>query len=424
MSGVDLSRDSKRVASRARWLRNRPVYLWWAFCIPAVAAFGHALAPGAAVFKGHDLGVVLALMAGLLVLFLWLLYRTPLRWSPLTYSVLGLVLLAWAYQVIRTQLDDSLFNLTAFLLPLVLIGILLKPASREDSATAMLTLSYSILVISALSLILGSFDLMPDGFSASDSGYQRLPILGLMGIESRWGGPFGSVNLASPAGGLLVVFGLSLRGWHRAVVATGGMCLLMLGGSRTAMAACIAACLVLLLWSSLVSRLKARVAVRFGVAALFVLVGLAVVLWRDPTLNGRVPIWTEFAPLAITKPLYGVGESGIRGFLSTRAEEPGVILHDHAHSVLMDIFLRYGGVLVVLTLAIYLLALAVAVGRLRSGEVGPLAVLVFVVVAGLAETIHSWNYWSIYVASIVWIAAVVRSEAVDGGAALGPIAKA
>jgi hypothetical protein len=39
--------------------------------------------------------------------------------------------------------------------------------------------------------------------------------------------------------------------------------------------------------------------------------------------------------------------------------------------------------------------------------------VVFVIVAGLAETIYSWNYWSAYIAVLVWSVLISTTPVAD-----------
>jgi len=126
-------------------------------------------------------------------------------------------------------------------------------------------------------------------------------------------------------------------------------------------------------------------------------------LGEDPTFNGRTPIWKNFSGLLASNPLFGVSTTGVIDFVVENEGQPGFIPHTHAHSVMLDGATRYGLIFVVLTLAIYALALITSVRALTENGSGPMALTVFVIVSGLAETIYSWNYWSIYVAVLTYV---------------------
>lgn len=394
------------------WLHTQPVYLWIAFCIPALASFGHALAPGQPVFKGQDLGIVVALALTGLAVAAWLPYTRRLRWPIMVYVFLGLALMAWTYQIVRTQLDQSLFNLTVVAVPVVLAMIAIKPAPRAGLDRALLSLGYSLLAVSAASLVFGGLGWMPSGFDVTDAGYQRWIILDWTGIPSRWGGPFGSVNYASPVGGLLIVIGATRGGLHRWVLVGGGLVILGLGQARTSMLAVVAALLVVVLWSPTVSRLRCARATRWAVITMALVLTIAYVGVLDPTLNGRTPIWADFIGLLPDNIVFGVGDSGILAFVGQEAGNPGFVPHTHVHSVLLDGLVRYGTVMAVLTLTLFALAVTAGVRTLRESDVAPMSVTVFVIAAGIAETLHSWNYWTVYLAALTWVV-LAANESTD-----------
>ena len=393
-------------------VQQRAVYLWVLLSIPAVSTFGHYLAPNRPFFKGHDLGILAALTLTLVVALLWIPFKRRDRWPSATLIFLVLVGIAWAYQILRIQTDNSLFNLTAFVVPVALLLLAIKPMDRSDLRIGLLVLGYSLLTISAASLVLGSLGVVPSGFDVSDGGGSRIPIFLEWGI-TRWGGPFGSVNYAAPIGGLLTMIGLTTVGKGRPPLVFGGLLVLVLSQGRTALFAVLAAIIIRLLWSNRMSRLANIVAIRATAILGFLAVSLSYVLVFDPTLSYRTFLWSSYSPLFDDSPLIGIGDSGIREHVATQAQLPDALLHDHAHSVLLDAYVRFGLVLVLLGLAIYFIALRSSFRAIPAVGSGPLSLVVFVIVAGLAETIYSWNYWSVYTATLVWSVLVTTAPAGD-----------
>lgn len=392
-----------RVQRLLNLVSHRAAYLWAIFCIPATAAFGHALAPNQAFFKGHDLGVLLGLGLTFLVVLLWLPYRADYRWPALVWVFLSLMLLAWLYQILRTQLDGSLFNLTAFAVPVLLLLIALKPVTPADLRGALLVLGYTLIAISLASLVLGQLDLMPNGFNVSDAGVERTGFLSAFGISNRWGGPFGSVNYSSPVGGLLLVLGLNISGRHRYAFVVSGLGILVLGQGRTAIVATVLGVGVFLLLSSRVRRSRYRVRIWVATVALTAFAAIAYTRLFDASFNGRTPIWQDFIQLLGNDPFAGVGTSGILSYVSDNIGDPGFVPHTHAHSVLLDAAVRYGLTLTVIAIAIYVVALIAGIRALPTHGSGPLAIVAFVFAAGLAETIYSWNYWGTYAAALSYV---------------------
>lgn len=398
----------RRVQRAIGYARTRATFLWIIYAIPAVSVFLHAVAPDQPFFKGQDLGILSSLALTGLAVPLWSLYRRKDRWPRLAMAFLLLLAAAWLYQVVRTQMDQSVFTLAAFCVPVVLLLIMTKAAPRHEFDTAMLVLAYSVVVISVASLVLGRLGWMPDGFVTGDAGGQRFTQLAWLGIPGRWSGPFGSVNLVSPVGGLVLVFGATRRGGHRIALVLGGLLILALGQGRSALIAAAVGLLIVALWSPTVERLRHAVLVRWTSLGAAVIVTVLYVAFIDPTFNGRTPIWTNFLGLLPANPAFGVGESGIVAFVVEMSPTPGFIPHQHAHSVLFDATTRYGLVMALLTLAIFALAIAAGIRDLRHHGPASLAVAVFVIVAGLTETIHSWAYWSTFVAALVWAVAIAE----------------
>lgn len=390
-------------------LRERAVFAWIVFAIPPTSILGHAIAPGQAFFKGQDLGILSALALTALAALAWLPYRSTSRWSGMSLGFLAVAAVAWLYQVTRIQFDQALFNISAFVVPVILALLAMKRARATDLGVSLLVLAYGLVLISLVSLVFGKVGWIPDGFAVTDAGGARFAFLSWVGIPSRWSGPFGSVNYASPIGGLLVVLGAGQRGWHRGLLVIGGMLVLGLGQGRTALFAVAAGLIVVVLWSPRMVRVHHRTAIRVVVVTTASLIGLAYVALLDPTFNGRTPIWSNFIALLPENLLFGVGDSGINAFVVQHQVEPGFIPHVHAHSVMIDGLVRFGVNMAILASAMYVIALLLTSRHLRRAEdPGPMAIVVFVIVAGLAETLHSWDYWSVYLAVLTW--AVLRSD--------------
>jgi len=383
-------------------VQQRAVYLWVLFSIPAVSTFGHYLAPNRPFFKGHDLGVLSVLALTVIAALLWIPLRRRSSWPTLALVFLGLLGTAWLYQVTRIQIDGSLFNISAFAMPIILLLIAIKPVSRFELQVGLLVLGYSLVVIAGLSLSLGPTGLVPDSFDSLNSVEDRLGLLRIFGVETRWSGPFGDVNFASPAGALVVVIGLSSRGLNRFVLPIAGILILVLGQSRTATVALILALLVMAVASSTVRSSRFRLQIQIAAVATVVTSVAAYVVMFDPSLNGRTPIWNDFLELFFSEPLIGVGNEAILDFMERDAEQQGFIFHTHGHSVLIDGAARFGFFFAALTVSLYAISLVAGARALPSFGPGPLGLAVFCIAAGAAETIYSWNYWSIYSAVLVF----------------------
>lgn len=391
------------VTSTLRLVRERAVYLWIAFLAPSVSILGHAVAPGREFFKGQDLGVISGLALTAAAVVMWVPYHRERRPQPLVVAFVVVVVLAWATQLVRIQSDNSLFNVTAVCLPVILVMIVIKPPGARDIEVAGLALMYGLALAAIVSIPLGAMGWMPNGFDATDSAGCRTPIIcDLTGGLDRWAGPFGSVNYAAPIGGLLIVMGAAQHRPHNWILVACGGGVLILSQGRSALFALIAGIAVLVLWGARVSALPRAKTIRI-VALLALAVGAVLyVRFIDPTINGRTGIWADFLALWRSAPLVGVGDSGVDAYVAGRANLPELITVSHAHSVLIDMLVRWGLPLAVLTVSVYGIAAAAAGRGLKLVGPGPLAVVTFVIVAGIVETIYSWEYWTVYLAALAW----------------------
>jgi O-antigen ligase len=379
-------------------------YLPILFTIPAFAIYFHSLAPNKNIFKGQDWGIWAAFLLTLVAALSWLFHKRSTRLTPLARAAVVLMLIAWMYQVVRTQFDGATFNLTAFLVPLSVMLILLKPPRLSEIRLAGLALAYSLILVSALSLAFGALGIGPDGFALPGSGGTRLRIFGnLTGIDIRWGGPFGSVNLASSAGGLVAVLAFSYRGMNRYLILSGGLVILLLTQARTPAIALVAALAIVAMWSPSVARFKYRIPLRISALVVFVSGYAGYVFTSDPTFNGRAVIWSDFGALWLESPLLGVGNSGIIDFVNSRINDPLFVPHQHAHSVLGDVLIRYGVPMLVLSLGVFITSMAISIRSASRDSGKNMAIVTFVILAGLTETIHSFNYFSVYLCALLFV---------------------
>jgi len=263
---------------------------------------------------------------------------------------------------------------------------------------------FALITISVLSLILGGVGTTLNGFYGIDSSVSRIPIISdLFGIENRWAGPFGSVNYAGPVGGLILISAFAFKGKCRLALSLGGLAILMLSQARTSIVAVLLAFLVLLLFSSPLIRSSRSTVYRTLLVASTASALFFYVLLIDPSLNGRTPIWSGFFGLFLDEPITGVGYSGVGNYISLHISDPGFIPHNHAHSIYLDIAARFGLPALLLTLSLFAITLWVSWQNRHLDAGTGLALCVYILAAGIAETIFSWQYITIYFFALFFI---------------------
>jgi O-antigen ligase len=231
--------------------------------------------------------------------------------------------------------------------------------------------------ISVLSLLLGYLSLGPVGFQTTGT---RIPMLySVFGVEGRWFGPFGNENFAGPAGALVMVTGMLLRNSWRWALLSAGVLILLLSQARNSVLAIAIAGTYLTLTSQMVRNSAHRHALQWAASGGVAAATIGYILLRDPTMNGRIPIWQDFVEMWQSNPIQGVGDSGIREYVDTGGHHAVVAL-THAHSSFLDILTRYGFVLFLGTIAVLILASRNSLADARRGNRASATILILLIV--------------------------------------------
>jgi len=394
-------------------LKANPWYLWAAFLLPAVISFTQSVAPLEPTFKAQNLAVIFGVAGAIGVTVLWIPFQTKEIPSKMLRLMLSLIVLAWVIQTVLSLVDGYVPNHTTYFLPLLMILIYIKPPTREGFLAAGLVLGYSLTAIVVVSLFLGGHFGIPNGFEVSDNGESRFPLVSqLLGIETRWGGPFGSVNYATPVGGLLVMLSVFYRRWNRWIFVVVGLVVLFLGQARTTYFALAIALLVLVLWSNRFGAWRLAHVARWVVSGLSVVAFTGYIAVIDPSFNGRTPIWADYWIEVQESFLTGIGSSGVAEYvIQASTIDPSGIYHLHAHSVYLDGLTRYGLLWLLVTLCIFAVAFR-QTWVTRTGVAGSrgIAMVTFLFLTGSTETIYSWAYVTIYVLALVYVVGLTRSS--------------
>ena len=395
-------------------LRERAWYLWLAFAVLPLSILIHAMAPFEPTFKAQNLAIVFSLVGFALVVILWIPYKSGRR-APRTVGIfLMLIVAAWGLQVAISANDGYFFNHTTYLVPLLSMLLYFKFPEKRDLSIAGQIMGFSLVFILGITLMLGGHLGIPNGFETPESGdTTRIPfITDLLGIDARWGGPFGSVNISSAAGSLLVMLGFFYYRWVKGTFISAGILTLILGQARTSTLALLFALLILIFWSSPFLKLKFRNAIRWIVfLSALALSGLYVAV-VDPTFNYRTPTWDFYWGLIQSSPLIGLGYSGVDTAVIQINETvlPGPIF-SHGHSIYIDGFARYGILWLLITLGVFILAFYITwIGRNGTYKSTGLAMVTLIFLAGSTETVFSWAYATIYLLALVFTVGLLSDD--------------
>jgi len=369
------------------------VYLWVALAFSPIVTLAQYIDPTTIYFKGQPASILFGLVGTVIMILAWIPYRSNSRMTGLGQLAIAMTIICWVLQTSLIQYDDSLFNLLTFTLPTVLILVVLKPPTVRDVFIGALIFSYLLIAIALIGLILDILHLTSSAFIASRNGYSRIPILNdLLGIDTRWEGPFGNVNYAAPVGGFLVVFGASVGRPHRLPLLIGGLLILILSQGRSSLFATVAGLLVVLMSSHYVNGLKHAAALRLTLVSGTFLIGSSYIWFFDRSLALRTDVWHDYFQLWAQSPWLGIGTSGINDYAS-QGPALNEIRHTHGHSVFVDTLTRYGLVMFILTVATLTIILLLNLRALRNGDKLGIALFIFTIVAGLIETTFSWSYF-------------------------------
>ena len=398
-----------------------PVYFWLVLLWAPLVSLAHAWAPNQPWLKGQSPAIVLGLVLATLALLTWVPYSAPANWSRLGGWTLLVALLLWGWELARTISDGAGFNYLAILPPVFLLLVLLRRPQLRNVSEPFSIIGVAIVAVAFAAYVLGLVGAMPDGFDGPEGGIPtRFPILGdLIGAQYRWIGPFSSVNYTAAAGGLAVAVGLASRRWARITSITGGIAILVLTQGDSATFAALAALVLYGLWHPKAARLVPSNNARAAIIVVLVVVAGAVMALRDGALGIRATVWENFAGLWASSPLLGVGTSGVNAFINAHDAQTGFIPYTHAHSVLLNGLTLYGIPWLVSLLFVLGAAFFSALRATESIGPGPLAVVAFVLFAGLAETIYTWGSWSLYASAILAVLVVADPGRRDVGATSG-----
>jgi len=328
---------------------------------------------------------------------LWWRYRCEFRPTSGLRLFLGAVLGLWLVTFIVAASRGESASIRMFIPLFLLAGLWLKPPTEDAALKVTVALGWTIAGATVLTVALEATGVLASWYArydlgelaASDRAFYWLPLVDVLGLDARWAGPFVHPNLAGPLGAVLLVFGLTRSGATRAVFGVVGIGILLLTGSRNSLVAAASGAMVVAIawWLRRPGRMPRSM--RVLLAALPVLVLLVALYLRDPGFSGRTAVWPEYVRLWGDGPIFGVGQEGIDEVIAA-----GVLPKwaHHAHNVALDTLVRYGIVGFAAMAVAYTAALVITWKAARLGRLAGLALMVTLIVGGMADTILRWQY--------------------------------
>ena len=341
------------------------------------------------LFKGQSLAVLLPLAGAAASMACWTVYRRRAIRGLQLLPLIGLLLL-WLGATFRAVQQATAFNYTAFLVPLLLFMIILKPPHKDDVETVGRLLGLLTAGVAVIALLY-SFS-SGKTFLPPEAGLKYSLANELLGLTKRWVGPFVQENYAGPVAALVLIFAMCQRGWYRWVIGILAGWMVFASTSTTAVIGIVVGFLVLAMStrSTPWSRIPRRTRMISGVL-LIVVVGTAVFM-RNPGFDGRTTVWSSYWEVLHRNPLGGVGTSGIE-----QALRDGTIplYWTHAHNWFLDALVRYGVLGLFVCVGIAALSLYLTGKAAVRGPIWPVAILVSFVVMGLTEVPGDWLTWNL-----------------------------
>lgn len=340
-----------------------------------------------------------------------LLYKPQAKAGKNLRLILALFGLYWASQFVLTLFHGDGYNFTAFLLPVALIMIWLKPPSRKDSLSTITILGLILLLILTATYILEVTNTVnplptPVGLNNWESERYWLPLDGFLGVDGRWVGPFGHNTRAAMAATFVTVIGFSKLTRVSWLLIPGGVYFLLISGVRAGFLATLAALAVVILFSNF----RPIRSLSLWTKIAFLLAGVAFIALlfarSGAGTTGRDTIWLAFLELFPEGPTFGVGQTGmLTGGDITRASMD-------AHNLFLDPLIRYG----LFGFAIFVMLMAVMTYQsLRAAKfqvVSPAAILTAYVVASMTDIQNDWLHTG-YQLTFVLLAITMAASASD-----------
>ncbi len=274
---------------------------------------------------GRPLSLLVGGCGAFVTVLLWVNYRPIGRWKPGFGLFLLLAALTWLIAAWLSVTRGSPFDVSLLGVPLVLLMIWFKPIPVNEVMRAIDLWALSVVCLSIAFIILQGAEFVVTSDPSLYSRRWSIPTPFGTLVE-RWAGHLGNVNFSGSIGAAILVYGITRAGVVRGISVTGGLVILILSESRSAIAAALVGVFVFLV-TLILKRKQFRFVAVCGVATITAIPIFGFFL-LDPSLNGRTTIWVNSVNAWWESPIFGdQQESSITG---------------SSHNLLIDIAFHFG----------------------------------------------------------------------------------
>jgi hypothetical protein len=390
---------------RRRWWASSAVYLSLILCGRLVYDLLITTNEGSWRIAGFEPAALVLLITMLATLIAWLPAERSGEWGVLPKVWFVLVVLLWLYLAIAEDLQGGVTQAPALFIPVSIVLLWLKRPRASDVWVATDAFAWTIIVTSALALVLEVTGVIPSWYESLggrflelreyDLATHWLPLAQGLGLDARWGGIMRDPNLMGPIGVFLSVYGFGRMGLRRWTFVVAGLIIVVLADSRATYGALIVGVGLLLLLPGWGVRWSTPTAPKAVALAVVLLSGLRILrdFTADPvgTLNmsGRTGMWPDFLSLWNESPIYGVGTARI-----VRAVAEGTLPEwsYHGHNQYVDMLVRYGVLGLVLSLAVLGVAFLISASAARGGFGLGVALMGVLGVVTMTHLVFDWRY--------------------------------
>ena len=332
--------------------------------------------------------ILIPLVAMAISAVLWVISPIPVRLpSGLLGVFFGLLILIWLWALVR---DWGATDLTALTLGPFLVMLATKTPTPACALRILNTIGLLVLILFVSAAVIGNItDMPPTGFTT-----KWPPLTDPFEPIGMWWAPFNGPAESGAIGAVLIVLGFGQRNLLGIPFILGGGVILFFAGTLSAALGLGVAIVIMLLGVARVSshRLLTQIsAVAIG------LIGIGVLLQelsRNTSLSGRLYIWGDFLVLLKANPIWGWGSAALIESEQTRTfpwGEPRTAHGSDAHNMLFDAWARYGLGGIVLTSAVMVVVIILAVRGWRRGAVLGAALIGMALAIGLTEHNIWWG---------------------------------